>query len=64
MNSMKTFMLVGAAGFCLALGACTQPTAPGSVQSGSSDVSPQAAYNVTTHPQFDFPGYDGGAGNQ
>jgi hypothetical protein len=67
MNSMKTLMLAGVAGMCLALGACTQPSFAPSVQSGSSDVetlTPQSSYNVTTHPQFDFSGSDGGAGTQ
>ncbi len=63
MNSMKTLMLAGVAGMCLALGACSPPPVAGTVQSGSSDVSPQSSYNVTTHPQFDFSGADGGSGN-
>ena len=66
MNSIKTLMLAGAAGLCLALGACSQPQVAGTVQSGSSDIetlSPQSSHNVTTHPQFDFSGSDGGSGN-
>ena len=63
MNSIKTLVLAGVSGLCLALGACSQPPA-GSVQSGSSDVSPQNPDNVTTHPQFDFSGADGGSGTQ
>jgi hypothetical protein len=67
MNSIKTLMLAGVAGMSLTLGACTQPTGAPLVQSGSSDgptAAPQSSYNVTTHPQFDFSGADGGAGSQ
>jgi hypothetical protein len=67
MNSMKTLTFAGVAGLCLALGACTPPPVTGSVQSGSSDVetlTPHGSYNVTTHPQFDFSGSDGGSGNE
>jgi hypothetical protein len=64
--TMKNLMLAGVAGLCLALGACTQPpVAAPMVQSGSSDIeSPQNPYNVSSHPQFDFQGADGGAGTQ
>ena len=67
MNSFKPLMLAGAVGLCVAVGACTPPSVGTAVQSGSSDVetlSPQSSYNVTSHPQFDFSGSDGGAGNQ
>ena len=64
MNSIKTLMLAGVAGLCLALGACSQPPVAGSVQSGSSDVETLSPHNVTTHPQLDFSGADGGSGNQ
>jgi hypothetical protein len=65
MNSTKTLMLAGIAGLCLVLGACSQPSVTGSVLSGSSDVGTTTSlnpYNVTTQPQFDFSGADGGSG--
>jgi hypothetical protein len=62
--TMNSMMLAGVAGLCLVLSACSQPPVAGSVQSGSSDVETLSPHNVTTHPQLDFSGADGGSGNQ
>jgi hypothetical protein len=66
MNSIKTLVLTGVTGLCLAVGACSQPPAAAQVQSGSADVgttSSLSPYNVTTQPQYNFSGADGGSGN-